>query len=80
MSGKGIAKRPGVPAGERPSVERTREAAGYEKFARSDLVTFSIRMRAEDLTALREHFQRIDVPVGQGIRQIVLDYMRRQGL
>jgi hypothetical protein len=43
-------------------------------------VHFSIRLRAADLAVLREHFQRIDIPMSQGVRQIVLDYMSSKGL
>ena len=64
----------------RPTDERPRDAAEYGKFKRSELVTFSIRMRAEDLAALRAHFKRIDVPLSQGVRQVMLDYMAREGL
>jgi hypothetical protein len=43
-------------------------------------VHFSIRLRAEDLATLREHFKRVDIPMSQGVRQIVLDYMSAKGL
>jgi len=64
----------------RENTERTREGAGYGTFKKTELVTFSIRMRADDLAALREHFERADIPMSQGVRQIMLDYMSAKGL
>jgi hypothetical protein len=52
----------------------------YSGFKPTELVHFSIRLRAADLAVLREHFQRIDIPMSQGVRQIVLDYMSSKGL
>lgn len=77
MSGKmSNTKQP--PIEHRENTERT--PAEYGTFKPSELEQFSIRMRADDLRALREHFARIDVPISQGVRQIVLDYMRAKGL
>jgi hypothetical protein len=69
-----------TPSEHPENTERTREGAAFETFKKTELVTFSIRVRADDLATLREHFERIDVPMSQGIRQIVLDYMSAKGL
>jgi hypothetical protein len=72
-----VAQCPGAVAARRPS---TPEAAGYGTFKKTELVTFSIRVQAGDLAVLRDHLQRIDVPISQGVRQLVLDYMSAKGL
>ena len=76
LSGK--ANTEGTPGEHRANTERTQPE--YEGFKASELVTTSIRLRAADLATLREHFTRLDVPLSQGIRQIVLDYMSAHGL
>ncbi len=69
-----------VPSEDRPDTERIRKVADYGTFKKTEMVAFAIRMRPDDLAALREHFARLDVPISQGVRQIVLDYMNAKGL
>jgi hypothetical protein len=67
-----------TPSEHREHTERIRPE--YAGFKPTELVHFSIRLRADDLAALREHFNRADIPMSQGVRQIVLDYMNAKGL
>jgi hypothetical protein len=67
-----------IPGEHREHTERIRPE--YAGFKPTELVHFSIRLRADDLAALREHFERADIPMSQGVRQIVLDYMNAKGL
>lgn len=64
----------------RASTGRAQKRADYGKFKPTELVHFSIRLRAGDLAALGKHFESLDVPVGQGIRQILVSYIKGHGL
>jgi hypothetical protein len=67
-----------IPSEHKEHTERIRPE--YQGFKPTELVHFSIRLRADDLAKLREHFERADIPMSQGVRQIVLDYMSAKGL
>jgi hypothetical protein len=77
LSGK-TSSTEGTPSEHGAHTERIRPE--YAGFKPTELVHFSIRLRAEDLATLREHFKRVDIPMSQGVRQIVLDYMSAKGL
>jgi len=64
----------------RQSTGGAQKKADYRSFKPTELVHFSIRLRAGDLAALSKHFDSLDVPLGQGIRQIVVSYMKGHGL
>ncbi len=80
ISGKAF-KEPSTDSIPSEHVEHTeRIRPEYAGFKPTELVHFSIRLRADDLATLREYFKRADIPMSQGVRQIVLDYMSSKGL
>ena len=62
-----------------PSSDAKRTSATVE-LKESDLKSFTIRLRPEDKRILQDHFARRSVPLGQGIRGILLDFMEEKGL
>ena len=60
------------------NTERTRP--DYDTFKESELSTFSVRLLPDDKQRLAEYFRRRGVPWGQGIRQVLLDYMEERGI
>ncbi len=64
----------------RASTERAQKKADYSRFKPTELVHFSVRLRAGDMASLARHFESLDVPLGQGIRQIVVSYIKAHGL
>ncbi len=83
---KDIEGRPSLRATEveqsehRASTERAQKKADYSRFKPTELVHFSFRLKAGDLSALAKHFDGLDVPLGQGLRQIVVSYIKAHGL
>ena len=51
-----------------------------ERVRNDDLEAFSIRLTTEDKKILREYFKRRRVPMGQGIRQVLVDFIEERGL
>ena len=60
----------------RSNTQRTR----FKGYQRTDLETFSVRLTPDDKRVLQEYFERRSIPMSQGIRQILVDFMEERGL
>jgi len=58
------------------NTQRTR----FDEFKKTELETFSVRLSAEDKRKLREYFEKRSIPMSQGIRSIVIEFMEERGL
>lgn len=63
------------------NLERTRsehiENTRFEQYKKTELETFSIRLTPEDKQKLRDYFSRRSVPLSQGIRMIIKEFMEK---
>ena len=78
-SGKHIENTQRTPSEHTENIKNTKQA-GFEHFKKTDLITFSIRLRMKDKKRLKQHFNNRDIGLSQGIRIIIKDYMERQGI
>ena len=52
----------------------------FEAYKSTDLTTFSIRLLPQDIKVLKGYFSRRGTSLSHGIRQILLDFIVREGL
>lgn len=62
------------------TTERIRKPEHFEKYKDSRFDVLTIRLLPEDIRRLRLYFDKRGVPLSQGIRTIVKDFMERQGI
>ncbi len=70
-----------------PNTERTRiehientKRTRFNQYKKSELETFSIRLKPEDKRRLQRYFDNRGIGLSQGIRTIIKDFMERQGI
>ena len=58
------------------NTKRTR----FKDYEKSKYNTFSIRLTPQDKERLQRYFEDRDIPLSQGLRMIIKDWMERQGI
>lgn len=79
MEGQKIEPTEGTHRADREPTE-SRQQSNFKKYRPTELQRLSIRLRSEDIEALREYFKSRDLALSQGLRTVIKDFMERQGL
>lgn len=56
------------------------QSTHWEHRRATDLETFSIRLHPDDKRRLSEYFGRRSIPLSQGIRQVLVDFIQENDL
>ena len=60
--------------------ESTREERDFTKYRDSKFDTLTVRLLPEDIQRLKLYYEKRGIPVSQGLRSLILDFMERQGI
>ena len=73
-----ITERAQIEHGE--NTESIRKPEHFKKYKDSRFDVLTIRLLPEDIKRLRLYFDKRGVPLSQGIRTVIKDFMERQGV
>lgn len=62
------------------NTESIRKPEHFKKYKDSQFDVLTIRILPEDIKRLRLYFDKRGVPLSQGIRTVIKDFMERQGV
>ena len=73
-------KAPPVPRRTQKAPKKHTEETRFQDYSETELGTFSVRLMEKDKRVLKEYFARRSLSLSQGIRQVLIDFMEKQGL
>ena len=56
------------------------EERDFKKYQDSKFDTLTVRLLPKDIQRLKYYYEKRGVPVSQGLRALILDFMERQGI
>ncbi len=78
LAGKTNTERTRTEHGEH--TESTRKERDFKKYKDSKFDTVTVRLLPEDIQRLKFYYEKRGIPVSQGLRSLILDFMEHQGV